>query len=56
MVFEGLISSSENSGSRTETGLGRSGMPMAMSNSSTCLVVGELDGDANAEDGPGLSS
>ena len=56
MVFEGLISSSENSGSRTETGLGRSGMPMAMSKPSTCLVVGEHDGDDNGEDCPGVSS
>lgn len=56
MVFEGLISSSVNSGSRTETGLGRSGRLIALSKSSTCLVVGELDGDANEEDCPGLSS
>lgn len=56
MVFEGLISSSVNSGSRTETGLGRSGMLISLSKSSTCLVVGELDGDANEEDCSGLSS
>lgn len=45
-----------NSGSRTETGLGRSGRLIALSKSSTCLVVGELDGDANEEDCPGHSS
>ena len=56
MVFAGLMSSSVNSGSRTETGLGRSAISIALSKSSKCLVVEELEGDANEEDCTGFSS
>lgn len=50
MEFEGLISSSPNRGSRTETGLGLSGMSIELSRSATFLVVKELEGDPTGED------
>lgn len=55
-MFVGLTSSSENTGSRTETGLGLSGISMALSTSTNFLVANELEGDANGEDCSSLSS
>lgn len=48
MVFAGLMSSSVNSGSRTETGLGLSGMSLPLSRSATFFGVKE-QGDTNEE-------
>jgi hypothetical protein len=56
MDFVGLMSSSVNSGSRTDTGLGRSGISTALSRFSTFLLIKELEGDADGEDGICFSS
>ena len=50
MVFGGPMSSSANTSSRTETGLGLSGSSIGISISETLLVVIELDGDPGGED------
>lgn len=49
MVFAGLMSSSVNRGSRTETGLGLSEMSLELSRSATFLDVKE-QGEANGEE------
>lgn len=56
MVFAGLMSSSEKRGSRTETGLGLSGISKALSRSETFLMAKQLEGDATGEDMNLLSS
>lgn len=56
MLFEGLMSSSPNTGSRTETGLGFSGISIVISRSATLLVVKELDGDPGGDNCNWLSS
>lgn len=55
MVLSGLVSSSVNSGTRTETGLGLSGMSIKLPRSATFLGVTE-HGDANREDSSSFSS
>lgn len=50
-MIAGLISSSVNNGSSTDTGLGRSALSLKLSFSVTCFVIEELGGDANGEDG-----
>lgn len=55
-MLAGLMSSSIKSGSRTDTGLGRSGISAAPSISLTFLVIEEVDGDVNGEDGDWFSS
>uniref|UniRef100_A0A2P2MAF8 Uncharacterized protein n=1 Tax=Rhizophora mucronata TaxID=61149 RepID=A0A2P2MAF8_RHIMU len=55
-MHAGLMSSPGKSGSRTETGLCRSGVPATQSRSLTFLVTGEVDGEINGEDGSSFSS
>uniref|UniRef100_A0A2P2MAD6 Uncharacterized protein MANES_01G256600 n=2 Tax=Rhizophora mucronata TaxID=61149 RepID=A0A2P2MAD6_RHIMU len=56
LMHAGLMSSPGKSGSRTETGLCRSGVPATQSRSLTFLVTGEVDGEINGEDGSSFSS
>jgi hypothetical protein len=57
MEFVGLMSSSVNSGSRTDTGLGRSGISTAqLSRFLIFLSIKELEGDSSGEDGTSFSS
>ena len=55
-MLAGLITSSANIGSRTDTGLGRSCISVTLSRHSTFLVTDEFDGDANGEKGCWSSS
>lgn len=56
LVLAGLTSSSVKSGSRTDTGLGRSDTSTTPSRLLSFLVIGEVDGDVNAEGGSWFSS
>lgn len=51
LTIAGLILSSVNNGSSTDTGLGRSALSLEPSFSATCLVIEELGGDVDGEDG-----
>lgn len=50
MVLAGLTSSSDNNGSSTDMGLGRSFLSTALSGSSTFLRLEESVGEAGGED------
>lgn len=50
MVLAGLTSSSENNGSSTDMGLGRSFLSTALSGSSTFLGLEESAGEVGGED------
>lgn len=56
MVFLGLMSSSENMGSRTETGFGLSGVSDMISLSEMFLAIKELEEDPGGEDSDSFSS
>lgn len=57
MDFVGLMSSSGNSGSRTDIGLGRSGTSTTqISRFSFFLLIKESEGDSSREDGTSFSS
>ena len=49
-MLAGLMSSSVKSGSKTDTGLGRSDTSTAASRSSSFLVIEDEDGDVDRED------
>lgn len=50
-MVAGLMSSSVNNGSSTDTGLGRSAFSLVLSRSATCLAIEELGGDVGRADG-----
>lgn len=50
-MLAGLIRSSANIGSRTDTGLERSGISVTLSKRSTFFMTDESDGDDNGEKG-----
>lgn len=50
LVFDGLMSSSENKGSRTDMGLGRSSLSVQVLGLSTFPVTEGLEGDLGGED------